>query len=112
MTEGELRPTDRSARPYTFIKATDSSKVKGAQSRIDDILIGTTISDPELTGPAQATDDSDHLPLMTTLDLGEMIFVPLEQTKTEAQPSAARFTLPMKKEQLLKYQSKLHVDLG
>ena len=114
MTEGELRPTDRSARPYTFTncKATDSSEAEGAQSRIDDILIGTTICDPEVTGTPQATDDSDHLPLMTTLDLGGIVLVPLEQTKTEAQPSAARFTLSMKKEQLLMYQSKLHVHLG
>ena len=103
MTEGELRPTDRSARPYTFTKATDSSEAKGAQSRIDDILIGTTISDPELTRTAQPTDDSNRLPLMTTLDLGGINAVPLEQTKTEAQPSAARFTLPIKKEQLLMY---------
>ena len=60
----------------------------------------------------QATDDSDHLPLMTTLDLGAINFVALDHKKAEDQPPSARFTLPMKKEELLMYQSKLHVDLG
>ena len=49
-----------------------------------------------------ATDDSDHLPLMAHLDLGQAGFCPLEQDDSGQESIAQpRFLLPMKKEQLL-----------
>ena len=68
MMQSGLRPTDRAVRAYTYIRASTTGGSAG-QSRIDDIFITSAIPDPTWTETAQATDDSDHLPLMRwTLD--------------------------------------------
>ena len=83
------------------------------QSRIDDILMSSTIYNPSATQALDATDDSDHLPLITQIDLGAIGFIPLECKDFVPQNcNQPRFVMPMKKEQLLDYQSQLLVAQG
>ncbi len=113
--ENELQPTDKSNRPYTFTQTSASGGTEVAQSRIDDILVSSSLHAhaSAVTQVLQATDDSDHLPLLAALDLGATGFIPLGQGVAPQQPEfVPKFALPMKQDQLLTYQSKLHVTLG
>ena len=84
------------------------------QSRIDDILVSSEIIQGSYTTVLEATDDSDHLPLLARLDLGATGFIPLEKdvATNEVEQVAPKFVLPMKKEQLMAYQCELGVCQG
>ena len=41
--ESELQPTDKSNRPYTFTQTSVSGGIEVAQSRIDDILVSSSL---------------------------------------------------------------------
>ena len=113
LAECGLRPTDRTVRPYTFSAHSLADNVANpslTQSRIDDILISSHICDPASTEVLHATDDSDHLPITAQIDLGAIGFIPVEHDASVPQLcNHPRFTMPTKKDQLLMYQSKLHL---
>ena len=79
MAQNVLAPTDSLHRPFSHtVRSLDSTR-DIQRSRIDDILVTPGIK-RHLPAPCtevlQATDDSDHLPLLSTLDVGKVGFVP------------------------------------
>ena len=109
MTKNILTPADELYRPFSFtVRSLDSSQGV-RRSRIDDILVTPGIKE-HLVAPCtevlQATDDSDHLPLLATLELGKIGFVPpLDLKDGTSQPKPGpKFVYPIQKTQLLEFQ--------
>ena len=110
MAQNVLAQTDNSHRPFSHtVRSLDSTR-DIQRSRIDDILVTAGIKrhlPVPCTEVLQATDDSDHLPLLSTLEVGKVGFVPpLDLTFPGPQPEACpKLAYPIKKTQLLEFQA-------
>ena len=105
-----LAPADELYRPFSFrVRSLDGSQ-DVRRSRIDDILVKDGIK-RHLASPCaealQATDDSDHLPLLATLEMGKIGFVPpLDLSDQTSQPEPGpKFVYPNQRTQLQEFQS-------
>ena len=74
VADSNLQPTDTSHRPFSFAVRSEDCDANIRSSRIDDVLVSQSICEhlrTPYTTVLAATDDSDHLPLLATLELGK-----------------------------------------
>ena len=105
-----VTPTDEAHRPFSHTVRSLKSSLVARRSRIDDILVTPGIK-RHLTAPCttvlEATDDSDHLPLMAAIEVGKIGVVPPLDPEGQNAPAEAppKFVLPIKKTQLVELQA-------
>ena len=68
LSQGALSPCEKSFRSHTYTVPSSEAATEDNEiilSRIDDVLVSSAVSQAAATSTLGATDDSDHLPLMT-----------------------------------------------
>ena len=101
VADSKLQPTDTSHGPFSFTVRSKDCDANIRSSRIYDVLVSQSICGhlrTPCTTVLEATDDSDHLPLLATLELSWVLqalslpsrCLPLKQTLIKDQNLSSR----------------------